>query len=106
MNRRPSARQRGYDTAWDKARLGYLRLHPWCAMCARHGQQVRATVVDHIRPHRGDQRLFWDKTNWQGLCDPHHDSAKQRQERGSAQPIGLDGRPLDPAHPWNRRSGD
>ncbi|MHA6731654.1 hypothetical protein [Devosia sp. A369] len=21
-------------------------------------------VVDHIVPHRGDQRLFWDRANW------------------------------------------
>jgi predicted ATPase len=25
---------------------------------------VQATVVDHVMPHRGDQRLFWDEANW------------------------------------------
>ena len=28
--------------------------------CAKRGKYVRATVVDHIKPHRGDQKLFWD----------------------------------------------
>jgi 5-methylcytosine-specific restriction protein A len=26
-------------------------------------------VVDHIVPHRGDKKLFWDSSNWQALCD-------------------------------------
>ncbi len=33
-----------------------------------------ATVVDHIIPHRGDQKLFWDENNWQGLCEHHHNT--------------------------------
>jgi 5-methylcytosine-specific restriction protein A len=81
--RRGSFRQRGYDARWDKARAAYLRQHPMCVMCERAGRQVPATVVDHIRAHRGDQRLFWDEANWQSLCLPHHNSTKQRMERGS-----------------------
>jgi 5-methylcytosine-specific restriction endonuclease McrA len=38
-------------------------------------------VVDHVVAHRGDHQKFWDPDNWQSLCQPHHDSAKQRQER-------------------------
>lgn len=38
-----------------------------------NGRYVRATVVDHIKPHRGDQRLFWDEDNWQALCKECHD---------------------------------
>lgn len=33
---------------------------------------VLATVVDHKRPHRGDLQLFWDRNNWQGLCEDCH----------------------------------
>jgi shikimate kinase len=40
-----------------------------------------ATVVDHIKPHRGDQALFWDKNNWQPLCTHCHASLKQSAER-------------------------
>jgi 5-methylcytosine-specific restriction endonuclease McrA len=99
---RPSARQRGYDTRWDKARRTYLASHPWCAKCAEQGKRTAATVVDHIKPHRGDQALFWDRANWQGLCKGHHDRTKQREEkRGHAIGVDVSGRPLDP-DPWNR----
>ena len=37
------------------------------------GKYTRATVVDHIIPHRGDRILFWDQNNWQPLCKPCHD---------------------------------
>ena len=80
--RRGSFRERGYSTLWDKARAAHLREHPGCAMCEREGRYTSATVVDHIAPHRGDPNLFWNTTNWQSLCKPHHDSDKQRAERG------------------------
>ena len=47
--------------------------HPLCAFCQAEGKIVPATVVDHIIPHRGDQRLFWDQTNWESLCKECHD---------------------------------
>ena len=78
--RRPSARQRGYSRAWEEARADYLKHHPDCVMC---GQP--ATVVDHVTPHRGNAKLFWDRSNWQSLCTHHHNSAKQRQEREASQ---------------------
>lgn len=99
--RRGSAAQRGYDSRWRKAREAFLAEHPLCAMCAARGRTVPATVVDHITPHRGDQRLFWSSDNWQALCAPCHDSAKQREEKGGGV-MGCDaaGLPLDPTHPW------
>lgn len=76
--RRPSARARGYDHNWRKARLEYLTAHPQCAMPAC---DQPATTVDHVIPHRGDQALFWNRANWQPLCTRCHNSAKQRIER-------------------------
>lgn len=71
---RGSAAYRGYNTRWQKERLMYLHEHPFCVNCLREKKQyVKATVVDHIRPHRGDERLFWDKSNWQPLCKKCHD---------------------------------
>lgn len=61
---------RGYNGQWQKT---YLREHPLCAECLKQGRYTQATVVDHIRPHRGDKALFWDKSNWQSLCKPCHD---------------------------------
>lgn len=92
---RGSARARGYTTAWDKARKAYLAEHPLCRICQAQNHVRAATVVDHIIPHRGDQELFWDRTNWQPLCAEHHNRTKQRQELGTApQAIGVDGWPI------------
>ncbi|MEG0126599.1 MAG: HNH endonuclease signature motif containing protein [Clostridia bacterium] len=70
---RGGANERGYDSRWRKARTLYLRKHPLCAECRRNGVLTPATVVDHIVPHRGDERLFWDEANWQPLCKTCHD---------------------------------
>lgn len=101
--RRGSARERGYDSRWDKARKTFLRTHPLCRMCEAQGRVTPATVVDHIIPHKGDQALFWDTGNWQPLCTHHHNSAKQREERGGPCACGPDGMPTDPRHPWGGR---
>jgi 5-methylcytosine-specific restriction protein A len=38
-----------------------------------HGERVVAAAdLDHIIPHKGDMTLFWDPTNWQGLCKGCH----------------------------------
>ncbi|WP_084570374.1 HNH endonuclease [Methylosinus sp. PW1] len=66
--RRPNAGERGYGGDWRKARAEFLEAHPNCAHCG-----APATVVDHIRPHKGDRALFWDRSNWQPLCKPCHD---------------------------------
>lgn len=79
--------QRGYGWQWQKARKRFLSMpeNVLCRMCQAEGRLTVATVVDHITPHRGDQRLFWDESNWQPLCKPHHDITKQRMEaRGEA----------------------
>jgi len=68
-----SAGSRGYNRSWQKARTAYLAAHPLCVMCQKEGRYTKATVVDHIIPHRGNQRLFWDTDNWQALCKRHHD---------------------------------
>lgn len=76
--RRPNSRQRGYTREWEALRAEFLRLHPSCAFCG-----ASATVVDHVKPHRGDKALFWNWNNLQALCKPCHDSDKQRQERAT-----------------------
>ena len=95
-----SSTARGYGYKWQQARAGYLLTHPYCAYCLREvgisydqdavriGMQCMnagigaplATVVDHRVPHRGDMKLFWDKSNWQSLCATHHSRDKQREE--------------------------
>ncbi len=72
---RPSAYSRGYGRRWQRESKAFLREHPLCALCMLKDppKYTKATVVDHIIPHRCDQRLFWDKTNWQALCKECHD---------------------------------
>lgn len=96
-SRRLTAQERGYDSRWQVARNAFLAKHPLCMMCEAQGRATAATVVDHIVPHRlGDalksgnqERIrkararFWDSSNWQSLCKPHHDGAKQAIERQS-----------------------
>ena len=92
-----SSWQHLYETTrWRKLRLIHLGASPLCRMCADQGRIVPARVVDHIKPHRGDETLFWDSSNLQSLCAPCHDTHKQRQENGKATPpIGLDGWPVE-----------
>ena len=52
-----------------------------CAMCRRIEGNSRYLVADHIRPHRGNDALFWDRNNIQCLCKSCHDGAKQSMER-------------------------
>lgn len=94
---RERARKWYNSVRWRKGvRARQLEAEPYCCMCAEEGRQEWATVVDHIRPHDGDEGLFWDESNLQSVCKPHHDGRKQREEiRGSGRP--------DAAHPLGLR---
>lgn len=78
---RPNARKRGYTREWERESKAFLITYPYCTMCG-----VPAVLVDHIIPHKGDKRLFWDRSNWQPLCLVCHNSHKQRIERGQVRP--------------------
>ncbi|QUN28721.1 HNH endonuclease [Cupriavidus sp. KK10] len=80
--------ERGYSGAWRKARAAYLRAHPLCecAECKALGRVLPSTVVDHIKPHRGDMSLFWDRTNWQAMSKPCHDRKTARFDGGFGRP--------------------
>ena len=78
--RRGSARARGYDHNWDKASLAFKQANPLCIGCKAVGLIKPAKITDHIIPHKGDAKLFWDENNWQSCCQWHHDSVKARLE--------------------------
>ena len=66
-----------YRTAeWRRLRARFLKAHPLCVSCGE-----TATIVDHIRPHRGDMALFLDESNLQPLCQSCH-SRKTLVENG------------------------
>ena len=81
-NRRESSTKRGYNARWQKARLFFLMQHPLCKHCNDEGFIVSANVVDHIIPHKGDMQLFWDKDNWQALCQKHHNKKTATEDGG------------------------
>ena len=78
---RKSASGRGYNSKWQRARKRFLKEHPLCCKCEEEGKYVIATIVDHIKPHRGDPILFWDEENWQPLCKHHHDVKTMTEDR-------------------------
>lgn len=57
-----------------------LLREPFCRECAARARRdnrpellrVKATDVDHVKPHRGNWRIFTDRTNLQSLCHSCH----------------------------------
>lgn len=92
-----------YKTAaWQRRRAAQLRQHPLCVMCLSMDNRITAaSVADHITPHRGDPVLF--RGPLQSLCASCHSRRKQQLETtGHVRGCDVNGRPLDPNHPWNR----
>lgn len=56
------------STRWKRMRAVHMREHPVCANCERQGRVVIGVVCDHIVPHRGEEKLFYDRENLQTLC--------------------------------------
>lgn len=71
-----------------------LRLEPLCRFCKKEGRVTIASVVDHIKPHKGNEALFFDLANTQSLCESHHNKDKQALERGG-HVVGTDGWPVE-----------
>lgn len=109
-----------YNTKrWRVLRADHIAREPLCRMCLADGvvnagqltstgkpqtdPRRRFLVCDHVEPHRGDEDKFWNGAK-QTLCPDHHDITKQQVEaRGYVAGSTVDGRPRDPAHPWNQR---
>lgn len=77
---RGSANERGYGHKWRKERLEYLSNNPLCVTCLSLGRVTPAGVVDHIIAHKGDQQLFWSRSNWQALCISCHNRKTATQD--------------------------
>lgn len=97
--RRGTAAERGYGSKWARYRKRFLQANPLCDICLEQGTVKAANVVDHIRPHKGDQFLFWATSNHQPLCKACHDRKTATQDGGF-------GRSLDPSRiPARGRAG-
>ena len=100
--------RRLYKTkAWQQLRKACLiRDNFTCRFCKKTDWNTSRLVADHIKPHRGDEALFFDIDNLMTLCaEPCHNRHKQEQERSGVIRGSIDGRPRDPNHPWNRAPG-
>ncbi len=75
-----SAATKGYGARWRLESKKFLALHPLCEECLKEGKATPVTVVDHIVPHQGDPKLFWDRSNWQALYKRCHDKKTRRDD--------------------------
>jgi 5-methylcytosine-specific restriction protein A len=107
MARRLGSSERGYTSKWQKARADFLQRFP---RCMTRGCNSVASIVDHAVPHKGNDALFWDRSNWRARCKSCHDAKTAREDGGFGNPVrrgavarGVDrnGKPRDPRHPWN-----
>lgn len=74
-----------------------------CIVIEGNRHHRRAAVANHRKPHKGNEVLFFDLRNVETVCKACHDTLVQREEvRGYTIGADIDGRPVDPNHPWNR----
>ena len=93
-----------YNTKqWQRLRYYQLLKHPLCKYCADLGIINKANIVDHIKPHEGNEALMFDADNLQSLCKQCHDKVKATIER-KGYLIGCDvsGIPADNNSHWNK----
>jgi 5-methylcytosine-specific restriction endonuclease McrA len=89
---------------WQKLRASVLDREPLCRHCARRGQNVAATDVDHISGDPSDN----SPDNLQPLCHECHSEKTARDQHykatGQWRPLkgcDVNGWPMDERHPWN-----
>ena len=78
---RGTATERGYTSRWARVAAEYRRQHPYCVMCDKQGIVSPAECVDHVVPHQGNDKLFWDESNWQSLCWACHNNKTANERR-------------------------
>ena len=62
------------SAAWRNLRRQFLAENPQCVVCG-----AAARIADHVVPHRGDKRLFYDAENLQALCVSCHSRKTLRE---------------------------
>ena len=83
-----------YNWQWAKYSKARLRRDPLCIGLRlvpggpivinthEEGVVVAATLTDHIVPHKGDRKLFWDTKNHQSGCKTCHDVKTATEDGG------------------------
>ena len=78
--RRGSAHARGYGRDWEKIRDLVRREEPFCRYCLEEGRVTATEHIDHIVPKA--QGGTDERSNLQGLCQPHHSEKTDRENPG------------------------
>jgi hypothetical protein len=92
---RGSARERGYDNAWDRLSKWHLKREPLCRTCYWRGRKVAAVLTNHILPVRDRPDLRLEKGNLSSHCQTCHDTVVRELER-----VARDGGDLDVLKDW------
>ena len=89
---------------WKERRRHQLRIEPLCCLCEADGRITGATVADHHPADEGDYNKFV-LGELRSLCAACHDALQGFKHKGYSTEIGLDGYPVDAAHPFYRSGG-
>lgn len=101
-----------YNTmTWQRLRKAHLQREPLCRGCEAMGRITPANTVDHIVPISDGGPVFPGHDGLASYCAACHSAKtargteagaiKSRKPRKGCNP---DGTPLDPAHPWAKKS--
>ena len=76
-----------YTAQWQKLRQKVWERDQYTCrrtgtLCIGKYPAGNSPVANHIIPHKGDQALFWDRSNWQTLCRSHHSAKTARENAG------------------------
>ena len=83
---------------WREREKRQLEERPLCHWCLAAGRIAVATIADRV-PYG-----YYDGSSMmQSLCRDCHAHKWSPNEDGYQHDIGLDGMPIDPRHPWNRK---
>jgi len=86
---------------WRRLRAEVLAADPLCWYCQEANKIIAADTVDHIVPHKGDETLFWERSNLRSCCTSCHNHLASIKDRDGIVPgCDVDGEPLDSKHPW------
>lgn len=82
VKKRKSARQKGYDSDWDKYRFRFLHYNKVCYCCGD-----KATVVDHLLRVSDNPDKFSETTNHLPMCASCHSIVTQKFDRAKKQDV-------------------
>lgn len=72
--------------AWSRLRMHVFERDLFTCQwpgCGRLQGDTSQLVAHHLRPHRGNAKMFWDLNNLHTVCKACHDGPIQAQERAT-----------------------